>query len=357
MNKLLQIKQLTMRYDAQAVLHDIDLDFERGTIGCLLGPSGCGKTSLLRAVAGFEKIEQGTISVDGKIISAPDVFIPPERRHIGMVFQDFALFPHLSVADNIGFGLNKRDDKARQHRIDTLLEMMKITQQKHAYPHELSGGQQQRVALARAMAPSPKILLMDEPFSAIDPILREPLALEIRDILLQEKVSAILVTHDQQEAFAVADHIALINHGKLVQCDTPYDLYHRPINRFVVDFIGRSTMIKGVIMDETHVKTSLGVIAGQVPVQFLPSNQQASHQQVDVLVRPEDIIIDESSDLKLTLIKKTFRGADFLYIMQLDDAAQQVYCMVDSHNHHQIGQKIGISMDMHHLQIFNPSNK
>jgi iron(III) transport system ATP-binding protein len=239
----LTLQNIHIRYDDSAVVHDVNLTVADGQIGCLLGPSGCGKTTLLRAIAGFEPITQGTITLNGQVISEPGKHLPPEKRNIGMVFQDYALFPHLNIADNITFGIRKQSGKAKSQRVTELLELVNLPGYAQRYPHELSGGQQQRIALARALAPRPRLLLLDEPFGSQDVELREMLAREVRDILKREGMTAILVTHDQHEAFAMADEIGVLQSGRLQQWDTGYNLYHKPVNQFVAGFIGQGTLI------------------------------------------------------------------------------------------------------------------
>ena len=224
---LLELEHVSHSYGSQPVLRDLSCALERGSIGCLLGPSGCGKTTVLRAIAGFEPVQQGEIRIGGAVVSSRSVHLPPERRRIGMVFQDYALFPHLTVAENVGFGLQKSVAAARRERVEELLVTVGLAGAGAKYPHELSGGQQQRVALARALAPRPDLLLLDEPFSNLDIELRERLSLEVREILKRSGISAILVTHDQHEAFAVADEIGIMHEGRIQQWDTPYNLYHR----------------------------------------------------------------------------------------------------------------------------------
>ena len=224
----LELDRIVQHYGSHRVVNDVSFQIETGSIACLLGPSGCGKTTLLRCIAGFEPIVGGNIRMEGESISRPGRYLAPEKRQIGMVFQDYALFPHLPVSENIAFGLRKASAGQRNSRVDELLETIGLTGQGNKYPHELSGGQQQRVALARALAPRPQLILLDEPFSNLDVDLRERLSLEVRNILKHEGMTAILVTHDQHEAFAMADEIGIMYEGRIQQWDTPYNLYHRP---------------------------------------------------------------------------------------------------------------------------------
>jgi len=245
---LLELDQLRLGYDTAGGLHvvveSLSLALARGHIGCLLGASGCGKTTVLRAVAGFEPLIAGTIRLDGAELSSATRQLPPERRRVGMMFQDYALFPHLTVAENVAFGLSSLKKSARHARVMEMLDVVGLSDTAQDYPHELSGGQQQRVALARALAPAPELLLLDEPFSNLDVDSRERLAFELRDILKATGHTALLVTHNQAEAFAIADRIGVMaTDGRMEQWDTPYNLHHYPANDFVADFIRRETLL------------------------------------------------------------------------------------------------------------------
>ena len=231
MTALLEVNAICSGFDGQAVVEDLCFALESGDISCLLGPSGCGKTTVLRCIAGFNELYAGEIRLDGQTISSPDRSLPPEQRRVGMVFQDYALFPHLNVCDNLTFGLKKRDARARERICDELLALVKLEGMGRRFPHELSGGQQQRVALARALAPDPKLLLMDEPFSSLDVELRRSLALEVRAILKERGTTAIMVTHDQTEAFAMADRVGVLHQGRMQQWDTRVNLYPEPATR------------------------------------------------------------------------------------------------------------------------------
>lgn len=243
----LDLQQLSLAYETpeglKTVVNQLDLKVDKGHIGCLLGASGCGKTTVLRAIAGFEPLRQGHIYLNGQLLSSPEYTIVPEKRQVGMMFQDYALFPHLSIEKNIGFGLRKWDKHKRQERIEDMLQLVGLEDLAKRYPHELSGGQQQRVALARALAPEPSLLLLDEPFSNLDVDTRERLAFEVREILQKTGLTAILVTHNQAEAFAIADRIGVMKDGQIVQWDTAYGLHHHPVNDFVADFIRREALL------------------------------------------------------------------------------------------------------------------
>ncbi|MBD3670207.1 MAG: ABC transporter ATP-binding protein [Gammaproteobacteria bacterium] len=346
---LLKLDHIDIAYADVPVIRDVSLGLEDGDIGCLLGPSGCGKTTLLRAIAGFEKVKKGKIMIQHGVVSSPQLHVPPEKRRIGMVFQDFALFPHLNVADNISFGIRKMASRSRLNRVNELLRLVGLAGYGNQYPHQLSGGQQQRIAIARAMAPRPNLLLMDEPFSSLDVELREQLVAEIRSILKQEKITAILVTHDQYEAFTMADKIGVINGGQLEQWDTAYNLYHQPQSRFVADFIGQGVMMPGKVINSHQVDTELGVIDGKVPEGCEPGCP------VDILVRPDDIVHDDHSKRVAEVVDKRFRGADFLYTLRLESGGV-VLCLTPSHHDHAIGERIGIQHRIEHLVLFRRDN-
>ena len=348
---LLDVRQITLAYGTQPVVDRLDFSLAEGDIGCLLGPSGCGKTTVLRAIAGFERVRGGEILIDGQCVSSVHTHLPPERRRIGMVFQDYALFPHLDVSENIAFGLGKQSADAKRKRVGALLDLVALGQQATRYPHELSGGQQQRVALARALAPAPSLLLMDEPFSNLDVELRERLSLEVRRILKETGTTAILVTHDQNEAFAVADVVALMHGGRIQQRATPYDLYHRPINRFVADFVGQGVLVPGRVVGDDRVEIALGTLRSDTPLDCGPLGVCPINATVDVLLRPDDIVHDDASPDTATVLMKAFRGADILYTLKLDNGVK-LLSLVPSHHNHAIGERIGIRLDVDHVVTF-----
>jgi iron(III) transport system ATP-binding protein len=339
------VRDLVHAYGTHRVVRGLNFSLEPGAIGCLLGPSGCGKTTVLRCLAGFEPVQEGSILLSGKVASRPGMQIPPERRGIGMVFQDYALFPHLTVARNIAFGLNALSVSAAQSRTATMLELVGLVELADVYPHELSGGQQQRVALARALAPAPGLLLLDEPFSNLDVELRERLSLEVRAILKSAGATAILVTHDQHEAFALAEEIGIMKDGRIEQWDTAYNLYHRPRTRFVADFIGQGVFVRGVAEDNGRMHTELGELDGDTHA-GVPRGAA-----VDLLLRPDDILHDDASPWRAQVTAKAFRGAAFLYTLQLASGTR-VMSLVPSHHDHAIGERIGIRLAVDHVVAF-----
>ncbi|MEZ5536151.1 MAG: ABC transporter ATP-binding protein [Thiolinea sp.] len=338
----LTLKNISVKYGRTTVVHDISLTVNNGDIGCLLGPSGCGKTTLLRAIAGFEPVSAGQIQLGEQLISSADKHLAPEQRNIGMVFQDYALFPHLTIADNITFGIRKQSRSEKQQRTTALLQLVNLSGYEKRYPHELSGGQQQRIALARALAPRPKLLLLDEPLGSQDLELREVLAREVRDILKREGTTAILVTHDQQEAFAMADEIGVLRDGQLQQWDRGYQLYHRPANRFVAEFIGQGALLPGEVTDEYSVATPLGAISTGLPVGCEPGCP------LSILIRPDDIQLSENGEHSAEITARTFRGAEYLYTLQLADG-NQLLALARSHRVHEVGNQVRFTLDLQHL--------
>jgi iron(III) transport system ATP-binding protein len=345
MTSQLDVEGLNAGYDDLQVLNQVSFQLRPGEIGCLLGRSGCGKSTVLRCIAGFEPAWDGRILIDNAEVSSRGYSLPPEQRNIGMVFQDFALFPHLRVEDNVGFGLRHLQRRERQARVQEMLAIVGMPAYGQAFPHQLSGGQQQRIALARALAPRPTILLLDEPFSNMDVELREQLAREVRSILKQENNTAVLVTHDQNEAFAMADQICVINEGSILQQGSGYDLYHQPNSRFVADFIGQGVIIPATVESATSVMTDLGRITADSTI------DAARGSVVDILIRPDDVIHDDDAEESATVVEKAFRGANFLYFLRMDSGVE-VMCLAPSHHDHRINERIGIRLVLDHLVIF-----
>ncbi len=342
---LLKVEDISAGYDRDPVIESLSFHVNRGEIVSLLGPSGCGKTTALRAIAGFEAVRAGQILIAQQLVSAPGMTVPPERRSIGMVFQDYALFPHLTIADNIGFGLRNKASVDRRVQVEHLLDATGLGGMGDRYPHELSGGQQQRVALARALAPRPAILLMDEPFSNLDVELRERLSVEVRDLLKSEGISGILVTHDQHEAFAVSDKVGVMRDGRILQWDTPYTLYHEPNHRFVADFIGQGRFIPGIVRSPETFDTELGLLHGN------RSCTQAVGERVEILIRPDDVVPDERGDIEAIVKDKAFKGAEILYTLELPTGTRLLSLFPSHHDHH-LGDSVRVRMDAEHLICF-----
>ena len=350
----LEISQLDVRYPGRDTpsVRGVTLGLRAGDIGVLIGPSGCGKTTLLRAVAGLEPVSAGRIHVGKRLVSEAGHTEAAERRRIGMVFQDYALFPHMNVARNVAFGLQGLPKAESARRVAEVLSLVGLEGAAERYPHELSGGQQQRVALARALAPRPDLLLLDEPFSNLDVDLRERLAHEVRNILKAAKATALLVTHDQLEAFAIGDVIGVMHEGQLHQWDDAYSLYHRPATRFVADFIGHGVFTpatlreaNGQIVVDTPVGTLTDVAECPLPSAFCEG-------QCDVLLRADDIVHDDNAPVKAEIVRKAFRGSEFLYTLRLQ-SGHTVMAHVPSHHDHTVGEWIGIRAEVDHVVTFN----
>lgn len=348
---MLRLVNVAQSYADKTVLQNISFHLKKGEIGCLLGPSGCGKTTALRLVAGFETLQKGEIFLENECLAQTGIAVPPQHRRVGLVFQDYALFPHLNVEDNIAFGLHPQqwNRAQRQERVAEMLELVGLKAEAHYRVQQLSGGQQQRVALARALAPKPRLLLLDEPFSNLDATLREKLSVEVRDILKHEGITALLVTHDQNEAFAVADTIGVMCDGKMQQWGTPYALYHEPRNRFIANFIGQGVLLSGVVQGSHQIAMELGIIERNRDTE--PALDFAVGSTVEVLIRPDDIQHDDASPLQAVVERRAFRGAEFLYTLRLPSGAR-ILAQVPSHHDHAIGEAIGIRLEVDHVVAF-----
>ena len=349
MTTALKVNELVCKYDSERgaapVIDHLSLELPAEEIGCLLGSSGCGKTTALRAIAGFQAVESGSIELFGNTLSSANTHVPAQKRQVGMVFQDYALFPHLSVCDNITFGVNHLPAKQKRALCHELLELVKLNHLGHRFAHELSGGQQQRVALARALAPAPKLLLLDEPFSSLDTDLRRTLALEVREILKAKKTSAIMVTHDQEEAFAFADKVGVLHQGKLQQWDVPFSLYHEPQSRYVASFIGQGVFIPGTIQSTHTIETELGVLSSSHRL------AQPLNSRVEVLLRPDDVVLDTDNTYSAEVTHKIFTGTSTQYTLKLSTGST-IEAALPSHHNFDCGQTISVKADADHLIAF-----
>ena len=349
MEPVLDVTSVAVSYGGKTVVTDVSLELEKGDIGCILGPSGCGKTTLLRAIAGFEPLQCGSIALNGRAVATVFDALSPEKRRVGMVFQDYALFPHLTVKENVTFALRGIPVARREVIADELMDLMALEKASRAYPHELSGGQQQRVAMARALALEPMLLLMDELFSNLDVNLREKLSTDIRNILKDRGISALMVTHNQGEAFAMGDVIGVMSQGKLLQWDSAYNLYHRPVNTEVADFVGEGVLLPGRVTGAGTVQTEVGLLKGQFSYPCEDGCPAA------VLLRPEDIVHDHQSPLTARIVKKNFRGPNILYTLALP-SKDTVLSLVPSHHNHALGEHIGIRPEVDEIVLFAESN-
>lgn len=346
----LEVKHAAVDFGPSHVLSDISFQLAQGEIGCLLGSSGCGKTTLLRSIAGFEKLTTGEIAINQSVLSGRRRHVSAEQRNIGMVFQDYALFPHLSVLKNVMFGL--RANGQSEQKALALIERVGLAGKEKHMPHQLSGGEQQRVALARALAPEPVLLLLDEPFSNLDVSLRERLGHEVREIIKESNTTALMVTHDQMEAFAIADKVGVMNGGQIEQWDSAYNIYHCPNSLFVAGFVGQGSLVEGELLDCGTVKTELGVFEQNENNFCEPETGCQAGKRVKVLLRPDDIIHDDDSPLQAVVMKKSFRGADFMYSLGLPNG-ETVLCLVPSHHDHPVDGSIGIRMEVDHVIVFD----
>lgn len=301
-------QNLSKSFGPLAVVQDVSLRVAQGHILALLGPSGCGKTTLLRLIAGFEQLENGRISIAGTVVADGRFHLPTEKRRVGMVFQDYAIFPHLTVGQNVAFGVGK--SKEAQARTAEMLALVGLRGLENKMPHQLSGGQQQRVALARALAPQPAVLLLDEPFSNLDAALRMDVRHEVRDLLKQSQATAVFVTHDQEEALFMGDEVAVMKAGRLEQVGTPETIFHQPRTRFVAEFLGNTDFIPGQVA-AGHVKTLLGEF---------PCNQTVPDgASVEVAVRADDVLITPHEAGNGRITSRQFIGIAYLYRIQLID--------------------------------------
>ncbi len=353
----LNLTSVSVRLGSFQALEGLNLSLEPGQIACLLGASGSGKTTTLRAIAGFERLSQGEIRLGGQRVATPQEHLEPRLRGVGMVFQDHGLFSHLSVADNVAFGLrhgpSRLEAAARQRRVSEMLDWVGMGDQARKKPHELSGGQAQRVALARALAPAPRLVLFDEPFSSLDAGLRERLAQEVRGILKASQTTALFVTHDQNEAFALADQVGVMAHGRLLQWASAYELYHRPISLEVARFVGEGVLLRAQVNRQGHL--DLGEDFGpQAQVQHFSHGAAPLPPSgpCQVLIRPDDVTHVDASAVQAQVLSKSFRGAQFLYHLRLR-SGREVSALVPSHHNHAVGEWIGIELSLDHVIAFS----
>jgi len=342
--ELLTLEDVTKRYaPAQPPAVDgLTLTVAQGEILALLGPSGCGKTTTLRLIAGFEAPDSGRVVMRGETMAGPGSWIPPERRGIGIVFQDYALFPHLTVAENVGFGLQHLGRSGRPPRSRQILELVGLETFASRYPHELSGGQQQRVALARALAPAPALILLDEPFSNLDADLRAQMREEVERILRNTGTTGIFVTHDQEEAFTLADRVGVLNEGRLEQLDAPETIYHHPATLFVAEFVGAADFLPGLVTPYGIV-TELGV--------FADTEARRLGKKVKVMLRPDDVTFVPSSVGDGTIVRRDFRGSENLYCIRLP-SGQRVHSSQASATLYPNGTRVRAEAHVIHVVTF-----
>jgi iron(III) transport system ATP-binding protein len=320
----------------------LSLSVADGEILALLGPSGCGKTTILRLIAGFDAPDSGRVAIRGRIVSGDGVFVPPEDRGVGFVFQDYALFPHLTVAENIAFGLFDWERAERQRRVRAVLDLVGLGAVSRRHPHELSGGQQQRVAVARALAPAPAVILLDEPFSNLDADLRAQMREDVERILRETSTTTIFVTHDQSEAFAIADRVGVLDRGSLQQLDTPEAIYHAPATPFVARFVGAADFVRGAVTTD-GILTELGT--------FPNAGSMKLDRTVDVMIRPDDIDFAPDTDGDATIVGREFQGADNLYRLRLPSGAT-VHSVQSSTAVYPVGTRVSVRTTLLHVVTY-----
>ncbi|EGR0942421.1 ABC transporter ATP-binding protein [Vibrio cholerae] len=342
MSCALLIENLTCQYDAQTVLKSLSLQVNPGEIVCLLGASGCGKTTLLKAIAGLLPLASGQLSLNCVTLDDGKRWLPPEQRNIGMIFQDYALFPHLTVAQNVGFGLDAMPAKQKQAKIAGMLALVHLDAFAERYPHQLSGGQQQRVAIARALAYKPDLLLLDEPFSNIDTQVRHELIIEIRKIFKQQGVTAIFVTHSREEAFAFADKMAVMNRGVIEQYGTAAELYYQPSSQFVADFLGGGSYLSAKRISETQYQTALGV------VEAIARQPIAVEAECKLLLRPQQVQIRAEEESSVTVTEQQFMGDHCRYLID----AHGTQLIATSSQPLELGQAVSVNIDTQGVLAF-----
>jgi iron(III) transport system ATP-binding protein len=343
---VLELRSVSCAYGTdRPAIHDISFAAQEGEILCLLGPSGCGKTTTLRAIAGFETVSAGEILLGGRLVSSPGFRVPAEERRVGMVFQEYALFPHLRVAENVAFGLQHLSRDEQRARVRHMLELVDLPDLARRYPHELSGGQQQRIALARALAQEPVILMLDEPFSNLDPDMAGKMRQDLHVLLRHTKTTTILVTHDHDEAFAMADRIAVLNDGRLEQMDTPEAIYHTPSTPFVADFVGQADFLPGTIEDG-HVTTEIG--------EFPVHTAYRGGRDVVVMVRPDDVHIAPLVNATAYIQARMFHGSENLYTISLP-SGRTVHSSEPSTTVYPVGTPVELQVIATHTVLFDRS--
>ncbi len=342
MSSALSISNLTCKYDSQTILKSLDLRVEKGEIICLLGASGCGKTTLLKAIAGLLPLSSGEMTLNQRTIDDGDHWVPPEQRNIGLIFQDYALFPHLTVAQNVAFGLKGVAKTEASSIVQEMLHLVHLDEYGERYPHQLSGGQQQRVAIARSLAYKPDLLLLDEPFSNIDTQVRHELIGQIRSIFKEQGVTAVFVTHSREEAFAFADKMAVMNNGVIEQFGTASELYHQPSSQFVADFLGGGSYLTATRTTQKQYQCQLG------NVNAIAKREIELGSTCEILVRPNQLVLKASLVSDVRVLEIHFMGDHCRYTVNLDGQV----LVASSNEALELGQRVSIEVQAEQLLAF-----
>lgn len=342
---VLSLDGFSKRFGDETAVSDLSLTVRQGELLTLLGPSGCGKTTTLRAIAGLERPTAGTVTIDGNLVAGDDRFVPPEKRDVGIVFQEFALFPHMTTEENVAFGIDDWDDEDREARVDELLDLVGLDAQRDSRPEELSGGQQQRVALARALAPEPDVLLLDEPFSNLDRDLRVEMREEVRRILTEAGVTGVFVTHDQEEALSISDRVAVMNEGRIEQVGHPEDVFQHPKSRFVAGFLGHASFVPGYIHGD-EVETTVGTVPRE---RVYGLTEAYDLTTIDLLVRPDDVTAFQvpEADADGEVIYRRYLGPTVRYRVELDDGSV-VECLHNHAENVELGEPVAVRLTADH---------
>ena len=336
----LHIEGLTKRFDDVVAVDGVDVDLAPGELLALVGPSGCGKSTLLRSIAGLHAIDRGTIHINGTLVDDGHNRLPPERRAAGLVFQEHALFPHLTVHDNVSFGVRGLDRTATKARVEEMLDLVDLTGFEDRFPHELSGGERQRVALARALAPQPSLLLFDEPFASLDHNLRVHLRIDVVEALRAMNTAAVFVTHDQREALAIGDRVAVMRNGQILQVGTAEDVFHRPVNRFVAAFMGPASFLSITAGSTGGGHTALGPLAGDVPNDGLHC----------AMVRPDDIVFTYDAAGPAEIVAREYFGSGWQATARFD-SGEEVLFLASHLDRVQVGARVRVEMAAGHRQV------
>ncbi|MFB6161547.1 MAG: ABC transporter ATP-binding protein [Haloferacaceae archaeon] len=349
---ILELDGVTRTFGSETAVEELSLTVHEGELLTLLGPSGCGKTTTLRLLAGLDRPDAGTIRVDGDLVAGDGTFVPPDERDVGLVFQDFALFPHLSVGENVAYGIRDRPDDVVDRRVEELLDLVNMPSYRDHRPDDLSGGQRQRVALARSLAPEPNVLLLDEPFSNLDVGLRKEMREEVRRILKEAGVTAVSVTHDQEEALSIGDRVAVVNAGGIDQVDRPEVVFEQPESRFVAEFLGQAGFVSGRLHDG-DLETDIGTLNTD-GIEGL--GREYDGAEIDVLVRPDDLraVPAEGMEANGRIVHRQYTGPSFVYRVELD-SGDVVYCEHNHADHLELDRPVRVDLTADHPLAWFPA--